>query len=120
MARPGNDAHGRIAESRSRPGAHCARPSHRHLRRDRDAGRRARRGGGDLSGTRRAPSPGRRPDVPLASACVAPRNPARSEEHTSELQSRRDLVCRLLLEKKKKNKKEIIKKKKKKKEYINK
>src|SRR5438874_4372581 len=28
---------------------------------------------------------------------------ARSEEHTSELQSRRDLVCRLLLEKKKKN-----------------
>src|SRR5204863_7798838 len=28
--------------------------------------------------------------------------PLRSEEHTSELQSRRDLVCRLLLEKKKK------------------
>src|SRR5438874_9090186 len=28
----------------------------------------------------------------------------RSEEHTSELQSRRDLVCRLLLEKKKKSK----------------
>src|SRR5690349_24774896 len=28
----------------------------------------------------------------------------RSEEHTSELQSRRDLVCRLLLEKKKKKK----------------
>src|SRR5438874_5720792 len=27
----------------------------------------------------------------------------RSEEHTSEHQSRRDLVCRLLLEKKKKN-----------------
>ena len=27
----------------------------------------------------------------------------RSEEHTSELQSRRNLVCRLLLEKKKKN-----------------
>src|SRR5438874_8311421 len=32
---------------------------------------------------------------------------ARSEEHTSELQSRRDLVCRLLLEKKKKKKKVI-------------
>src|SRR5438874_9371695 len=31
----------------------------------------------------------------------------RSEEHTSELQSRRDLVCRLLLEKKKKHKKTI-------------
>src|SRR2546421_4558562 len=31
----------------------------------------------------------------------------RSEEHTSELQSRSDLVCRLLLEKKKKKKKRI-------------
>src|SRR3989440_7003882 len=31
----------------------------------------------------------------------------RSEEHTSELQSRSDLVCRLLLEKKKKNKEEV-------------
>src|SRR5438067_8007478 len=30
---------------------------------------------------------------------------SRSEEHTSELQSRFDLVCRLLLEKKKKKKK---------------
>src|SRR5437867_11870164 len=35
---------------------------------------------------------------------------ARSEEHTSELQSPYDLVCRLLLEKKKKKKK-ILKKK---------
>src|SRR5438874_9019249 len=34
-----------------------------------------------------------------------PAHPSRSEEHTSELQSRRDLVCRLLLEKKKKIKK---------------
>src|SRR5215471_11995281 len=33
---------------------------------------------------------------------AAPAGSARSEEHTSELQSRRDLVCRLLLEKKKK------------------
>src|SRR6266496_5773351 len=32
----------------------------------------------------------------------------RSEEHTSELQSRRDLVCRLLLEKKKKQKKDVV------------
>src|SRR5687768_17748640 len=32
----------------------------------------------------------------------------RSEEHTSELQSRLHLVCRLLLEKKKKKKKTII------------
>src|SRR5207248_8917053 len=34
----------------------------------------------------------------------------RSEEHTSELQSPYDLVCRLLLEKKKKNKKKKKKK----------
>src|SRR6266536_4181763 len=33
---------------------------------------------------------------------LPPWSPARSEEHTSELQSRVDLVCRLLLEKKKK------------------
>src|SRR5258705_9211305 len=32
----------------------------------------------------------------------------RSEEHTSELQSLRHLVCRLLLEKKKKKKKSLI------------
>src|SRR3712207_8784448 len=32
-----------------------------------------------------------------------PRRPVRSEEHTSELQSRQYLVCRLLLEKKKNN-----------------
>src|SRR2546428_7327021 len=32
---------------------------------------------------------------------VAARRDRRSEEHTSELQSRSDLVCRLLLEKKK-------------------
>src|SRR5690606_41368058 len=34
-------------------------------------------------------------------------NVGRSEEHTSELQSRENLVCRLLLEKKKKNKKKV-------------
>src|SRR5437667_3631156 len=33
---------------------------------------------------------------------AGPRETARSEEHTSELQSHHDLVCRLLLEKKKK------------------
>src|SRR5438105_15158839 len=36
----------------------------------------------------------------------------RSEEHTSELQSRVDLVCRLLLEKKKKKKKNATSRKK--------
>src|SRR5690349_22936287 len=47
--------------------------------------------------------------LPLGFACPPGRvrhrgeggHEARSEEHTSELQSRRDLVCRLLLEKKK-------------------
>src|SRR3712207_7980426 len=34
--------------------------------------------------------------------------PARSEEHTSELQSRQYLVCRLLLEKKKKSSKKAL------------
>src|SRR3989475_7844021 len=41
-------------------------------------------------------------DVATALACVAGRDGYRSEEHTSELQSQSNLVCRLLLEKKKK------------------
>src|SRR5262245_43266730 len=41
----------------------------------------------------------------------------RSEEHTSELQSLRHLVCRLLLEKKKKKKKKTKKEKKKQQKY---
>src|SRR5437773_11580347 len=42
-------------------------------------------------------------DVLLRGALVSQHLPAdRSEEHTSELQSHHDLVCRLLLEKKKK------------------
>src|SRR5439155_4878322 len=39
------------------------------------------------------------------------RLPNRSEEHTSELQSRGHLVCRLLLEKKKKKKRTIARRK---------
>src|SRR5207249_5283412 len=57
--------------------------------------------------------------APTGSPCIyTVRSPPRqkkyrSEEHTSELQSRFDLVCRLLLEKKKKKKqKQTIKKKK--------
>src|SRR5206468_12615733 len=37
-------------------------------------------------------------------AHISPETTGRSEEHTSELQSRSDLVCRLLLEKKKEKK----------------
>src|SRR2546428_4990193 len=46
----------------------------------------------------RAPG-GRAP--PRPPRCRGRRPTSRSEEHTSELQSRSDLVCRLLLEKKK-------------------
>src|SRR5438067_4777003 len=48
--------------------------------------------------------PGGDPDGPVAPAAgdaVVGQVPLRSEEHTSEFQSRFDLVCRLLLEKKK-------------------
>src|SRR5690349_23180389 len=48
-----------------------------------------------------APTPARRRPGGPRTAPRRRRQP-RSEEHTSELQSRRDLVCRLLLEKKKK------------------
>src|SRR5688572_31218795 len=41
----------------------------------------------------------------ITTHCSVASAPARSEEHTSELQSQSNLVCRLLLEKKKKKKK---------------
>src|SRR6266496_6840243 len=72
----------------------------------------------------RSNRPGAAPETSHPAHDVPPRGPAdvlrrpgavRSEEHTSELQSRRDLVCRLLLEKKKKKKRLPNKKKKKKK-----
>src|SRR5215203_7454698 len=50
----------------------------------------------------RPPSPGTPPPPPHW--------PARSEEHTSELQSRQYLVCRLLLEKKKKHTHRLLRK----------
>src|SRR5207247_11062776 len=43
--------------------------------------------------------------VPALKTILPPASCVRSEEHTSELQSRVDLVCRLLLEKKKKKNK---------------
>src|SRR5437868_13057760 len=51
---------------------------------------------------RLAPASAAMPPAPAAPA-RAPFPSSRSEEHTSELQSRFDLVCRLLLEKKKKH-----------------
>src|SRR2546421_6314831 len=44
------------------------------------------------------------PDQQVPGDARLPRITGRSEEHTSELQSRSDLVCRLLLEKKKQKK----------------
>src|SRR5207244_13454313 len=53
----------------------------------------------------RRPDPGRRRSRAHRSCSTTPvSTPARSEEHTSELQSPDHLVCRLLLEKKKKKK----------------
>src|SRR5688572_32703363 len=61
---------------------------------------RARPRRGDAArGRSHAAGGGRRPHLP--GGLVLPR----SEEHTSELQSQSNLVCRLLLEKKKKEKK---------------
>src|SRR2546422_4668741 len=59
----------------------------------------ADRGAGGGAGDRRLPL--QRPPATHEVSAVRPR----SEEHTSELQSRLHLVCRLLLEKKKKKKK---------------
>src|SRR5687768_18237919 len=66
---------------RSRPAPRCCRPASAH----RSASR--------STATTSTPSSGRRS-----------RSSRRSEEHTSELQSRLHLVCRLLLEKKKQKK----------------
>src|SRR5476649_1463896 len=53
--------------------------------------------------------------VDLSEPSAWPAMAERSEEHTSEVQSHSDLVCRLLLEKKKKHKRPIYNKKQKKK-----
>src|SRR3712207_7441367 len=77
--------------------------------RDRPA---ARRGGAGAPRARLLPGRDEklrpRPDLPaphrLRAGPLGGRRADRSEEHTSELQSRQYLVCRLLLEKKKKSK----------------
>src|SRR5436305_11983348 len=55
------------------------------------------------------PTPSSRRRAATALARAASSRKVRSEEHTSELQSRPHLVCRLLLEKKKKNKHQKLK-----------
>src|SRR3712207_8413282 len=56
----------------------------------------------ELSGRRAPPRGPHCGGSPRPGSGRAPRGGRRSEEHTSELQSRQYLVCRLLLEKKKK------------------
>src|SRR2546427_7046632 len=60
-------------------------------------------GGANTSTNTRAPSPTSVWDVARSTAtrASAVKRASRSEEHTSELQSQSNLVCRLLLEKKK-------------------
>src|SRR2546430_7400787 len=59
------------------------------------------------TGTTRSSAPATRGLTPrwrrCGRTCTTPGRSWRSEEHTSELQSQSNLVCRLLLEKKKKN-----------------
>src|SRR2546430_11585550 len=50
---------------------------------------------------RSQPSPAIQARGRSRAGCASPRGGLRSEEHTSELQSQSNLVCRLLLEKKK-------------------
>src|SRR5690606_41749247 len=67
-----------------------------------DPRRSCRRSSGRRGGRRgRCPPSCRRRTRTAPPAPPVRRAPSRSEEHTSELQSRENLVCRLLLEKKK-------------------
>src|SRR5690606_39879449 len=85
---------------RSARGAACRA---RGLRGSGDAAatRRTRRGGAARRGQRPAEAPVQHLQQDVQQAARARRDQRRSEEHTSELQSRENLVCRLLLEKKK-------------------
>src|SRR6266496_6343506 len=99
----------------------CPRRSRRSS--SRRADRRRPESARGRSATRRSPSQAARRSAGPRQRGPVPAEPSRqgcrSEEHTSELQSRRDLVCRLLLEKKKKKTYYFFfKKKKKKKKYI--
>src|SRR3712207_7039604 len=81
------------------------------LFRSRQQARRPERSAPGRAGGPRSPAEARRPEGGGAQRRAGGRRPRlsaldhalRSEEHTSELQSRQYLVCRLLLEKKKKN-----------------
>src|SRR5690606_40998177 len=87
----------RSSDLRSTPGyRRCRSPSSRSARRPISST--------DSSSSSSWSTCGRCPSPRGGPCCAPPASQSRSEEHTSELQSREKLVCRLLLEKKKKNK----------------
>src|SRR5207248_11323304 len=79
-------------------GATAGRTTHHVEPQARDGGAVVARGGGLMAAEGEAR---RGPPVQPQEGAAAMSPPPRSEEHTSELQSPYDLVCRLLLEKKK-------------------
>src|SRR6266511_3036323 len=90
------------ASARGRRGGGAASPPPRPCARSRAGRHGGRTGRSSCAGHHRSP-----PGISPASGGRPgrPDRGERSEEHTSELQSRENLVCRLLLEKKKKKKK---------------
>src|SRR5256885_10870462 len=74
-----------LPSSRGRPSAHCLMPTMRPI---------------TSSSCSAPPSPKWAATTTMTGPWSSPRPCARSEEHTSELQSPCNLVCRLLLEKK--------------------
>src|SRR5690606_40757247 len=85
---------------RSAPGRRRRRAGHHPRRLRRATGAHAPAGAG-CGGAGMTPAPAT-PTLASAARALVLRD-LRSEEHTSELQSRENLVCRLLLEKKKTN-----------------
>src|SRR5688572_31597550 len=77
----------------------------RSSRRSSGRSHRARRRSASTSSLKHRPAAASPPSSTSSTPSIpATLGPARSEEHTSELQSQSNLVCRLLLEKKKKKK----------------
>src|SRR2546430_10209187 len=72
------------------------------LFRSRPTRQRGEKAPGSLQGVGLLERGGRRPELGAEGPERMPADDERSEEHTSELQSQSNLVCRLLLEKKKK------------------
>src|SRR5882762_2508451 len=105
-------SHARRRSRYSRTAAFRSRGWAHHLRWRTRAPARCRRARAPQEGAhrdaRRDSGAGRAHQVRLRTRMARRRNASRSEEHTSELQSHLNLVCRLLLEKKKKHKRDVL------------